>query len=141
MCSQFLKLVNNWLSEHIERHIENAPDIQECKSYQSIAFENKIEFKKSMLTSSSLSKFRYTPSQRPATSKSKFSTVEFEKPVVRCSGKYETIDERYLHDSLAKKSMNLGKSRMIFKGKLQEGEIPTYVQREPSRPSSSHKFR
>ncbi len=30
---------------------------------------------------------------------------------------------------------------MTFKGKLDEMEIPNYVQREPSRPSSSHKYR
>ena len=30
---------------------------------------------------------------------------------------------------------------MIFKGKLSEMEIGTYVGREPSRPPSSHKYR
>ena len=30
---------------------------------------------------------------------------------------------------------------MIFQGKLLENEIATYVEREPSRPASSHKFR
>ena len=37
--------------------------------------------------------------------------------------------------------MKLGRSRMVFKGKMSEMEIGTYVQREPSRPASSHKFR
>jgi hypothetical protein len=30
---------------------------------------------------------------------------------------------------------------MTFKGRLDEMEIGNYVQREPSRPASSHKFR
>jgi urease accessory protein UreF len=60
---------------------------------------------------------------------------------VRCSGKYETINERYLNEESRKKSQNMGKSRLFFQGKLEENEIPNYVQREPSRPASSHKFR
>ena len=61
--------------------------------------------------------------------------------MVRCSGKYETIDERYLHEQSLKGQMSLGKSRMVFKGRMNDFEIANYVQREPSRPPSSYKFR
>lgn len=73
-------------------------DLQECKSYQSIAFENKIELKKAMNSTNSLLKFTRTSVPRPLSSKSKFSTIDFEKPTLRCSGKYETLDERYLNE-------------------------------------------
>ena len=141
LCAQFLKLLKNWLSEQVERRMDLHDELQECKSYQSIAFENKLELKKAMNSTNSLLKFTRTSVPRPLSSKSKFSAVDFEKPTLRCSGKYETLDERYLHEELQKKGMNLGKSRMVFKGKLDEMEIANYVQREPSRPSSSHKFR
>jgi hypothetical protein len=72
---------------------------------------------------------------------SKFSTISFERPIVRCSGLYETAEERFLKEEIEKKIMNVGRSRLVFKGGLQENEIATYVQREPSRPASSHKFR
>ena len=61
------------------------------KAYQTIAFENKLEYRKALSSSTfqlrSNSKFTCT---RPQSSK--FSTMNFDKPVVRCSGKYETIN-------------------------------------------------
>lgn len=46
-----------------------------------------------------------------------------------------------MREECEKKSLNLGRSRMIFKGKLSEAQIDNYVHRSPSRPASSHKFR
>ena len=50
-----------------------------------------------MNSTNSLLKFTRTSIPRPLSSKSKFSTLDFEKPTLRCSGKYETLGERYLH--------------------------------------------
>ena len=38
--------------------------------------------------------------------------------MVRCAGKYETEEERFLATARLNKSKNLGRSRMIFKGNL-----------------------
>jgi hypothetical protein len=135
-----LKLIRNWLMDHTNRLYDGEPAVQSNRAYESLAFENKLEYRKAL--SSSTSQLRMSSrmmDRRPQSSK--FSTINFDKPVIRCSGKYETIDQRYLREELEKKSLNFGRSRMTFKGKMTELEIPNYVQREPSRPPSSHKFR
>ena len=61
-----------------------------AKLYQTIAFENKLEYRKTL--SSSASQLRCGKSLEKRPQSSKFSTISFEKPSVRCSGKYQTND-------------------------------------------------
>ena len=81
---------------HSNRFFDHPIELSPVKSnYQTIAFENKIEYRKAL--SSSASQLR--PSQKVSDKRpqsSKFSTIDFDKPVVRCSGKYETANERYI---------------------------------------------
>ena len=91
---------------------------ESAKLYQTIAFENKLEYRKTLSNSTSQLRTGNSIERRPQSSK--FSTISFQKPSVRCSGKYETNDERYLHDEIKKKGLNLGRSRLNFKGKLEQ---------------------
>ncbi len=78
---------------------------------------------------------------RPSTSKTKYSGTSFDKLTVRSSSKYQTYEDVRLEQEKQSRLKQLGRSRMVFSGKMKDNEINCYITQSPSTPPTMYKYR